>query len=126
MNASLKSNASINWVLEHTLPDPSSLYSKPLLLFPQRAIEFLFPSGLFESRARPQMRPPEMVFPQRKAAEFDESGRPHHFLFYTMSANFYQLMHVSGLRQFGLTNGAMTVENSVPWLTIDDVIIFFN
>lgn len=41
------------------------------------------------------MRPPEEVFPQRKAAEFDETGRPHNFLFYTGKANFYNLMHVN-------------------------------
>lgn len=39
------------------------------------AIEYLFPSGLYEKKARPLMKPPEEVFPQRKAAEFDESGR---------------------------------------------------
>ncbi|KAG8227041.1 hypothetical protein J437_LFUL013828 [Ladona fulva] len=58
-----------------------------------RAIEYLFPSGLFEPRARPLMRPPEEVFPQRKEAEFDESGRPYHFLFYTGKPNYYQLLH---------------------------------
>ncbi|KAF4527277.1 hypothetical protein B566_EDAN006998 [Ephemera danica] len=57
-----------------------------------KAIEYLFPSGLFERKARPIMKPPEQVFPQRKAAEFDVTGRPHHKLFYTMNANFYQLM----------------------------------
>ncbi|CAH0545876.1 unnamed protein product [Brassicogethes aeneus] len=57
------------------------------------AIEYLFPSGLFEKKARPMMKPPEEVFPQRKAAEFDETGRPHHFLFYTGKASFYQVLH---------------------------------
>ncbi|XP_018570563.1 28S ribosomal protein S9, mitochondrial [Anoplophora glabripennis] len=57
------------------------------------AIEYLFPSGLFEKKARPFMKPPEEVFPQRKAAEFDETGRPHHFLFYTGRPNFYQVLH---------------------------------
>ncbi|RZC43283.1 28S ribosomal protein S9, mitochondrial [Asbolus verrucosus] len=57
------------------------------------AIKYLFPSGLFEKKARPFMRPPEEVFPQRKAAEFDETGRPYHFLFYTGRPNFYKLMH---------------------------------
>ncbi|XP_068902012.1 small ribosomal subunit protein uS9m [Tenebrio molitor] len=58
-----------------------------------QAIEYLFPSGLFEKKARPFMRPPEEVFPQRKAAEFDETGRPHHFLFYTGKPNYYKLLH---------------------------------
>ncbi|XP_046398436.1 28S ribosomal protein S9, mitochondrial [Ischnura elegans] len=54
------------------------------------AIEYLFPSGLFEPRARPIMKPPEEVYPEKKAAEFDESGRPHHSLFYTGNPNYYQ------------------------------------
>ncbi|XP_023020124.1 LOW QUALITY PROTEIN: mitochondrial ribosomal protein S9 [Leptinotarsa decemlineata] len=57
------------------------------------AIEYLFPSGLYEKKARPHMKPPEEVFPQRKAAEFDETGRPHHFLFYTGKPNFYQMLY---------------------------------
>lgn len=39
------------------------------------------------------MLPPEQVFPQRKAAEFDETGRPHHFLFYTSRPNFFNLLY---------------------------------
>ncbi|XP_026472421.1 28S ribosomal protein S9, mitochondrial-like [Ctenocephalides felis] len=70
-----------------------------------RSIQYLFPSGLFDPRARPIMRPPEEVFPQRKAAEFDETGRPFHSLFYTMRPNFYQLLydiaeHINNLHKF--------------------------
>ncbi|XP_050300757.1 28S ribosomal protein S9, mitochondrial [Anthonomus grandis grandis] len=57
------------------------------------AIEYLFPSGLYEKKARPMMKPPEEVFPQRKAAEFDETGRPYHYLFYTSRPNFYGTLH---------------------------------
>lgn len=57
------------------------------------AIAYLFPSALYDKRARPFMKPPEEVYPQRKAAEFDESGRPHHTLFYTGKPNYYQLLH---------------------------------
>jgi len=57
------------------------------------AIAYLFPSGLFEKRARPLMKPPEEIFPSRKAAEFDDTGRPYHFLFYTSKPNFYQELH---------------------------------
>lgn len=39
------------------------------------------------------MLPPERVFPERKAAEFDETGRPHHFLFYTSRPNFFKLLY---------------------------------
>ncbi|XP_057671672.1 28S ribosomal protein S9, mitochondrial [Diorhabda carinulata] len=57
------------------------------------AIEYLFPSGLFEKTARPHMKPPNEIFPERKAAEFDETGRPYHFLFYTGKPNYYQALH---------------------------------
>lgn len=57
------------------------------------AIAYLFPSGLYEKKARPFMKPPEEVFPARKAAEFNESGKPHHFLFYTGKPNFYKLLY---------------------------------
>ncbi|XP_059485476.1 small ribosomal subunit protein uS9m [Neocloeon triangulifer] len=60
-----------------------------------QAIEFLFPSSLFEPKARPIMKPPELIFPPKKAAEFDETGRPHHALFYTMNPNFYQVLQDS-------------------------------
>lgn len=43
------------------------------------------------------MKPTEEVFPQRKAAEFDETGRPHHSMFYTGSPNFFKLLFVSVL-----------------------------
>lgn len=69
--------------------DPESFTQEDV----DRAIQYLFPSGLFEPKARPIMKPPEAVFPPRKAAEFDEAGRPWHYLFYTGKPNFYQLMH---------------------------------
>ena len=52
------------------------------------------PSALYDKRARPMMKPPEKIFPERKAAEFDETGRAHHFLFYTSKPNFFQLLYV--------------------------------
>lgn len=58
-----------------------------------RAIEYLFPSGIYDPAARPLMKPPEEVFPARKAAEFDEAGRPHQFLFYTAKPNFFKLLY---------------------------------
>ncbi|XP_067946220.1 small ribosomal subunit protein uS9m-like [Watersipora subatra] len=57
------------------------------------AISYLLPSGLFSKKARPIMKPPEEIFPPRKAAEFDASGRPHHFLFYTGLPNYYDILH---------------------------------
>lgn len=60
-----------------------------------RAIEYLFPSGIFDPKARPIMKAPEEIFPKRKAAEFDESGRPHHSMFFTGRPNFFKLLFVS-------------------------------
>lgn len=40
------------------------------------------------------MKPPEDVFPKKKAAEFDETGRPFHFLFYTTKPNYYTILNV--------------------------------
>ncbi|XP_055603393.1 28S ribosomal protein S9, mitochondrial [Uranotaenia lowii] len=57
-----------------------------------RAIQYLFPSGLYDKKARPMMKPPEEVIPQRKAAEFDESGRPFHSMFYTGRPNYSKLL----------------------------------
>lgn len=61
----------------------------------QRAIEYLFPSGIYDKKARPMMKPPEEIFPARKAAEFDETGRPFHPMFYTSKPNFFKLLYVS-------------------------------
>ncbi|XP_012277168.1 28S ribosomal protein S9, mitochondrial [Orussus abietinus] len=57
------------------------------------AIEYLFPSGLYMKQARPIMQPPEVIFPRRKAAEFDESGRPFHSMFYTCKPNYYESLY---------------------------------
>ncbi|XP_050717889.1 28S ribosomal protein S9, mitochondrial-like [Eriocheir sinensis] len=60
------------------------------------AIAYLLPSGLFEPRARPAMKHPSEVFPKKKAAEFDISGRPFHHLFYTGIPSYYQALHDLG------------------------------
>lgn len=80
------------------------------------AIEYLFPSGLYEKKARPIMKPPEEIFPKRKAAEFDESGKPYHFLFYTGRPNFYEVLyniveHINELNKF---EDAMIRKNLKP------------
>jgi len=41
------------------------------------------------------MRHPEEVFPHKKEAEFDETGRPFHFMFYTTKPNYYEILYVS-------------------------------
>ncbi|CAJ1087773.1 putative SLAIN motif-containing protein 1-like [Xyrichtys novacula] len=58
-----------------------------------RSISYLFPSGLFEKRARPLMKHPEEIFPQQRAVQWGADGRPFHFLFYTGKQSFYSLMH---------------------------------
>lgn len=40
------------------------------------------------------MKPPEEVHPSKKEAEFDKTGRPFHYLFYTGKPNFYEYLHV--------------------------------
>ncbi|XP_041777201.1 28S ribosomal protein S9, mitochondrial isoform X2 [Anopheles merus] len=57
-----------------------------------QAVQYLFPSGLYDPAARPTMKPPEEFIPRKKGAEFDEAGRPFHPLFYTGRPNFFQLL----------------------------------
>lgn len=65
------------------------------------AIKYLFPSGLFDYRARPMMKHPDFLYKAQKDAQFDVEGRPHHYLFYTTLPNYYEAL--SQLRQH-LTN----------------------
>lgn len=58
------------------------------------AIQYLFPSGLFDIGARPVMKPPEQLFPSMTAVKFDESGRPLDSLFYTLRPNFHRVLSV--------------------------------
>ncbi|XP_019712133.1 small ribosomal subunit protein uS9m [Hippocampus comes] len=58
-----------------------------------RSIAYLFPSGLFEKKARPLMKHPEEIFPKQRAVQWGMDGRPFHFLFYTGKQAYYTLMH---------------------------------
>ncbi|KAL4656959.1 28S ribosomal protein S9, mitochondrial [Arapaima gigas] len=58
-----------------------------------RSITYLFPSGLFEKKARPLMKHPNEIFPKQRAVQWGEDGRPFHFLFYTGKQSYYELMH---------------------------------
>ncbi|XP_037081003.1 28S ribosomal protein S9, mitochondrial-like [Pollicipes pollicipes] len=58
-----------------------------------RSIRYLFPTGIFDKKARPRMLHPSEVFPQQKEAQFDETGRPFHSLFYTLKPNFYMTLY---------------------------------
>ncbi|KAM9264924.1 small ribosomal subunit protein uS9m [Cariama cristata] len=58
-----------------------------------RAIAYLFPSGLFDKHARPMMKHPSEIFPEQRKIQWGEDGRPFHFLFYTGKQSYYSLMH---------------------------------
>lgn len=57
------------------------------------AIKYLFPSGLFDPKAQPAMKHPDDLYPKCAEAQFDTTGRPHHFLFYTALPNYYQCLY---------------------------------
>ncbi|XP_032082352.1 28S ribosomal protein S9, mitochondrial [Thamnophis elegans] len=69
--------------------DPESFTQEDI----DKAIAYLFPSGLFDKRARPLMKHPEEVFPKTSVIQWDEDGRPFNFLFYTGKQSYYSLMH---------------------------------
>lgn len=56
------------------------------------AIKYLFPSGLFEPKARPIMKHPNLIFVATKDAQFDVEGRPYHHLYYTVIPNYYEML----------------------------------
>ncbi|KAK7893593.1 hypothetical protein WMY93_022745 [Mugilogobius chulae] len=66
-----------------------------------RSIAYLFPSGLFEKKARPLMKvksKPKIYASRRniskqRAIQWGADGRPFHFLFYTGKQSYYSLMH---------------------------------
>ena len=55
------------------------------------------PSGLFDPRARPKMKPPKEIFPSIKEAQFSSDGRPFNPFFFTGKSSFYQACYVSFL-----------------------------
>jgi len=63
-----------------------------------KAIEYLLPSGLYEKKARPQLKHPYEVIPKRKAAQFGADGRPFHSFFYTGKPNYVQTLHDLSLK----------------------------
>jgi len=58
-----------------------------------KAITYLFPSGLYYQDARPHMKPPEEIFPKQKEAEFSEDGRPFHPFYYCQTPNYHQSLY---------------------------------
>ncbi|CAI4229146.1 unnamed protein product [Auanema sp. JU1783] len=67
------------------------------------AIEYLFPSGLSDPKARPVMRPPDEIIPQFKQFTFDDEGRPNGSRFYTLSPNYYTLLSDIGIKTQNVT-----------------------
>ena len=103
-----------------------------------KAIAYLFPSGLFEADARPMMKPPEVVFPSQKEAEFSLDGRPHHPFFYTTKPQYTQMMydiaeHIQNVTLFGERMKKMkvppnpeealteTVLSSTRWIQLEEL-----
>uniref|UniRef100_A0AC34QC17 Ribosomal protein S9 n=1 Tax=Panagrolaimus sp. JU765 TaxID=591449 RepID=A0AC34QC17_9BILA len=68
--------------------DPSLLTQEDI----DKAIEYLFPSGLTDLKARPVMKPPEEILPVFHKFEFDKEGKPKNTLFYTLKPKFYGLL----------------------------------
>ncbi|CAH1799141.1 unnamed protein product [Owenia fusiformis] len=98
------------------------------------AIEYLLPSGL-SKQSRPSLKHPEEVFPTKKAAQFDVTGRPYHPFFYTGRPNFYQILHEAALKNDNLvaeeTRLRLNKQYTLPteklqiggsrWLTLADL-----
>jgi len=90
-----------------------------------KAIEYLFPSGLGEPGARPIMKPPEEVFPLQKSIEFDYNGRPFHPFFYTNKPQYTQIMyemaeHIGNINAFSDRMRSLKVSPN-PEEILDDV-----
>ncbi|XP_014296050.1 28S ribosomal protein S9, mitochondrial [Microplitis demolitor] len=58
-----------------------------------KSIEYLFPSGLYEPKARPIMEEAQKIFPPKRAAQFNEEGRPFQPMFYTTRPNYYSVLY---------------------------------
>lgn len=103
-----------------------------------KAISYLFPSGLFEPDAKPIMKPPEIVYPMQKDAEFSLDGRPHHPFFYTTKPQYTQIMydiaeHIQNITLFGERMKKMkvppnpdetlteTILSSTRWVQLDEL-----
>ncbi|KAM4045010.1 small ribosomal subunit protein uS9m [Anomaloglossus baeobatrachus] len=86
-----------------------------------KAIAYLFPSGLFEKKARPVMKHPDEIFPKQLAIQWGEDKRPFHFLFYTGKQSYYSLLHDAhtkflSIRAYGedIKRKGLSAENQKP------------
>lgn len=69
--------------------DPENFTQKDI----NESLKYLFPSGLYDPRARPMMKSPEKTFPIRKDSEFGPDGKPFNSFFYTKHPNYYKALH---------------------------------
>lgn len=69
--------------------DPENFTQKDI----NASLKYLFPSGLYDPRARPMMKSPEETFPAKKEAEFGPDGKPFNSFFYTKHPNYYTALH---------------------------------
>ncbi|XP_033342176.2 mitochondrial ribosomal protein S9 [Megalopta genalis] len=82
----------------------------------QRAIRYLFPSGIYDKNARPMMSHPLKIFGHKPEAAFDGTGRPYHFLFYTCKPNYYEILYnvAESIEQLNKKEDAMIIEGKLP------------
>lgn len=82
----------------------------------KRAIRYLLPSGIYDRRARPIMCHPTTLFGNRKEAQFDETGRPHHWLFYTCKPQYNQILYnvAEFLKNLNEKQDQMIKQNKLP------------
>ncbi|KHN74746.1 putative 40S ribosomal protein S9, mitochondrial [Toxocara canis] len=74
--------------------DPNSITQEDI----DKAIAYLFPSGLTDPLAQPVMKPPEEIMPKFHKLTFDDEGRPVGSLFYTVKPKFYRLLSDIGIK----------------------------
>ncbi|KAF7394124.1 hypothetical protein HZH68_010943 [Vespula germanica] len=58
-----------------------------------RSIEYLFPSGLYDRKARPLMKHPKDLFIFQRTGQFFTDGKPCHPFFYTLYPFYYETLH---------------------------------
>ncbi|EFO21172.2 ribosomal protein S9 containing protein [Loa loa] len=74
--------------------EPSSITQDDI----EKAVEYLFPSGLTNKLALPVMKPPEEILPVLRQIAFDDEGRPKDLLFFTLAPKFYRLLSTVGAK----------------------------
>uniref|UniRef100_A0A674EKZ3 Small ribosomal subunit protein uS9m n=1 Tax=Salmo trutta TaxID=8032 RepID=A0A674EKZ3_SALTR len=74
--------------------DPETFTQGDIDLRKTRSITYLFPSGLFDNKAKPLMKVRLDFLPVSFfSVQWGADGRPFHFLFYTGKQSYYSLMH---------------------------------